>query len=66
MIRAFAWFMSAVLFCAGAAQAAELTVRVDARDVARKRVHTELTLAVKPGPLTLSFPKWIPGEHAPS
>ena len=33
---------------------------------ARKRVHTDLTLAVKPGPLTLVFPKWIPGEHGPT
>jgi predicted metalloprotease with PDZ domain len=49
-----------------AALAADLTVRVDARDIARKRVHTEETLAVKGGPLTLVFAKWIPGEHMPS
>ncbi len=46
--------------------AADLTVRIDARDIPRKHVHTELTLAAKPGPLVLVFPKWIPGEHAPS
>jgi predicted metalloprotease with PDZ domain len=51
---------------AGAAQAADLTVRVDAREVASKRVHTELTLAVKPGPLTLVYAKWMPGEHGPT
>jgi len=50
----------------GAAQATDLTVRVDAREVARKRVHTELTLAVKPGPLTLVYAKWMPGEHGPT
>ena len=50
----------------GLAQAADLTVRVDAREVAHKRVHTELTLAVKPGPLTLVFAKWMPGEHGPT
>jgi predicted metalloprotease with PDZ domain len=49
-----------------AVRAADMTVRVDAREVARKRVHTELELAVAPGPLTLVFPKWIPGEHGPS
>lgn len=48
------------------AQAADLTVRVDARDIARKRVHTELTLAVKSGPLTLVYAKWMPGEHGPT
>ncbi len=48
------------------AQASDITVRVDAHDVARNRVHTDLAIAVKPGPLTLAFAKWIPGEHAPS
>jgi predicted metalloprotease with PDZ domain len=48
------------------ARAADLTIRLDAHDVARKRVHTDLTLAVAPGPLTLVFPQWIPGEHSPS
>ncbi len=49
-----------------AASAADLTLRVDAHDIARKRVHTEESLAVKGGPVTLAFPKWIPGEHMPS
>jgi predicted metalloprotease with PDZ domain len=46
--------------------AADLTVRVDAREVARKHLHTDMTLAVKAGPLTLVFAKWIPGEHGPT
>ena len=49
-----------------AAMAADLQLRVDARDITRKRVHTEESLAVKGGPVTLVFPKWIPGEHMPS
>jgi predicted metalloprotease with PDZ domain len=58
---------AALLLALGAAQAADLTVRVDARDVQRKHLHSELTLAVHgSGPLTLVFPKWIPGEHSPS
>jgi len=56
-----AWALSGA-----AVQAADLTVRVDARDITRKRVHTDMTLAVKGGPLTLVFPKWIPGEHGPT
>ena len=48
------------------AQAADLTVRLDAREIVRNHVHTDLTLAVKSGPLTLVFPKWLPGEHMPS
>ena len=49
------------------ARGADLSVRLDARQIARKHVHTDLTLAVKgAGPLTLVYPKWIPGEHGPS
>ena len=51
-------------FCT--AQAADLVVRLDARSIVRGRVHTELTLAAHSGPLTLVFPKWIPGEHGPT
>ena len=54
-----------LLACAGV-QAADLSVRVDAREIARRHVHTELTLAVTGGPLTLVFPQWIPGEHGPT
>lgn len=50
----------------GAARGSDLTVRIDAREVESKRVHTFMTLAVKPGPLTLVFAKWIPGEHGPT
>ena len=50
----------------GAARASDLTVRLDARGIESKRVHTDMTLAVKPGPLTLVFAKWIPGEHGPT
>lgn len=56
-----------LLLGVAAANAADLTVRVDAREVQRKHVHTDLTLAVRgAGPLTLVFPKWIPGEHGPN
>jgi predicted metalloprotease with PDZ domain len=48
------------------AAAADLTVRLDAREVTRKHVHTDLSLTVRPGPLTLVFPSWIPGEHGPT
>jgi predicted metalloprotease with PDZ domain len=44
----------------------DLMVRVDAREVMRNHVHTDLALAVKGGPLTLVYPKWIPGYHSPS
>jgi len=59
--------LALALVVAGTAGAADLTLRVDAREVQRKHVHTDMTLAVRGGgPLTLVFPKWIPGEHGPS
>jgi len=43
-----------------------ITLHVDATDAARNIVHSKLTIPVKPGPLTLFYPKWIPGEHSPT
>jgi predicted metalloprotease with PDZ domain len=45
---------------------APITVAVDATDAPRKILHARLTIPVKPGPLTLFYPKWIPGEHGPT
>jgi predicted metalloprotease with PDZ domain len=35
-------------------------------DAARKMLHARLAIPVQPGPLTLVYPKWIPGEHGPT
>ena len=43
-----------------------ITVQADATQISRKIVHAHLVMPVKPGPLTLFYPKWIPGEHAPT
>ena len=42
-----------------------ITLVVDARETARKLLHATLTMPVTPGALTLVYPKWLPGEHAP-
>jgi predicted metalloprotease with PDZ domain len=39
---------------------------VDLRDAPKHIFHGKLTLPVSPGPLTLVYPKWIPGEHSPT
>ncbi|HSP15250.1 MAG TPA: M61 family peptidase [Thermoanaerobaculia bacterium] len=52
------------LFVAQAALAQ--TVFVDATDARRGVFHTHLTLPAKSGPMTLVYPKWIPGEHMPT
>ncbi|UYY56961.1 M61 family metallopeptidase [Sphingomonas sp. S2-65] len=43
-----------------------IQLRVDARDVDRRifRVHETIPVAA-PGPMTLLFPEWLPGYHAP-
>jgi predicted metalloprotease with PDZ domain len=43
-----------------------ISLQVDATDVARKLLHSHLVVPVVPGPLTLYYPKWIPGEHGPT
>jgi predicted metalloprotease with PDZ domain len=58
--------VSALLLAVGIGHAADLTVRVDAREITRRHIHTDMSLAASPGPLTLVFPKWIPGEHGPT
>jgi predicted metalloprotease with PDZ domain len=40
-----------------------LQVEVDARELARRLVHSEIRIPCQPGPLRLWFPKWIPGCH---
>src|SRR5437868_12332262 len=45
---------------------ASIKMNVDATDAARNVLHTTLTIPVKPGPLSLFYPKWIPGEHSPT
>jgi predicted metalloprotease with PDZ domain len=48
------------------AQGAPMTLAVDLTDAPRKVVHAVETLPVQPGPLTLVYPEWIPGEHGPT
>lgn len=42
-----------------------LTLEVDLTQAPRKIFTVHETIPVKPGPLTLYYPKWIPGDHAP-
>ncbi len=42
-----------------------VTIAVDASSAPRKIFHASLQIPASPGDLTLYYPKWIPGEHAP-
>src|SRR5215831_6474123 len=43
-----------------------MTLDVDATDAPLKILHATLSMAARPGAMTLFYPKWIPGEHMPS
>jgi len=43
-----------------------IRLRVDATEAPRRLYHAELSIPAVPGPMTLFYPKWIPGEHAPT
>ncbi|HEX5284381.1 MAG TPA: M61 family peptidase [Bryocella sp.] len=65
------------LFCAALTSAALLspclasaqtpiTLAVDLSDAPRKILHSQETMPVQSGPMTLVYPEWIPGEHGPT
>jgi predicted metalloprotease with PDZ domain len=47
-----------------AGQAVKLSV--DATDAPRKLFRATETIPARPGPLTLYYPAWLPGEHGPT
>ncbi len=55
-----------LFFCMLMPAAAQVRVAVDATEAPRRILHSHITFAVSPGPLTLVYPKWIPGEHGPT
>jgi predicted metalloprotease with PDZ domain len=42
-----------------------IRLEVDATQAPQKILHAKLEMPVRPGPLTLYYPEWIPGEHMP-
>jgi predicted metalloprotease with PDZ domain len=55
-------FLSVSSWCANPPT---VTIAVDATTAPRKIFHATLKIPATPGNLTLYYPKWIPGEHAP-
>ena len=51
---------------APAAPSQPIRLVVDATHAPEKILHAQLEMAVNAGPLTLVYPKWIPGEHGPT
>ncbi len=42
-----------------------IKITADLSDAPRKIIHAHMTIPVSPGPLTLLYAEWIPGEHMP-
>jgi predicted metalloprotease with PDZ domain len=65
--RSLLLMVSALLLIPSVAHAAEtISLTVDATKSPEKLLRSHEVIPVKPGPLTIYYPKWIPGEHGPS
>src|SRR5260370_23724282 len=63
-------FLFLVLILLGVSAVAQSVIherlRVDASDALRNILHSTVTIPVSAGPVTLVYPKWIPGNHRPT
>ncbi len=61
-------FVVTLLGCCFAvpAQTPPVKLSVDASEAPRRLLRTTMEFPVQPGPFSLSYPKWIPGEHGPT
>src|ERR1700692_4613065 len=57
----FAAFLATLAFAQNTVQ-----LQVDASDAPRRLFHVHMTMPARPGPMTLLYPEWIPGEHGPT
>ena len=76
----FAWVASALLLAATSIRAqpqvpatvadadypGTISLQVDASDIDRRIQRVRERIPVRPGPLVLWYPKWIPGNHSPT
>ena len=58
--------LTLLLSTAALAQKTPIQITADLSDATRKLYHAEIDLSVKAGPLTLTTPQWIPGNHRPT
>ncbi|MBS1856900.1 MAG: M61 family metallopeptidase [Acidobacteria bacterium] len=54
------------LACSTLYAQAPIQLKVDASDAPRRLFHVRMSMPANPGPLTLMYPEWIPGEHGPT
>src|SRR5690348_5461264 len=58
--------LALVGLCASLHAQTPVKLRVDATDAPRRLFHVQMNMPAKPGPMTLLYPEWIPGEHGPT
>jgi predicted metalloprotease with PDZ domain len=58
--------LALLLSAVASAQTTPIHISVDASDAPRRLIHATMQFPVKPGPMSLLYPKWIPGEHGPT
>ncbi len=64
--RVLALFLPLLLASNASGQDGPITLDVDATEAPRGLFHAKLVIPAPPGPLTLYYPKWIPGNHGPT
>jgi predicted metalloprotease with PDZ domain len=65
--RSLLLMVSALVLIPSVAHAAEtISLTVDATKSPEKLLRSHEEIPVTPGPLTIYYPKWIPGEHGPN
>jgi predicted metalloprotease with PDZ domain len=65
-IRSWVGLATLLVLAAPVALAGEaISVTVDATQTAQKLLHVKLMIPVKPGPMAIYYPKWLPGGHGP-
>jgi predicted metalloprotease with PDZ domain len=64
-MKRLTWLLGAVAVIACAQASANVTLTVKLPNPGQKLLFVEEAMPVKPGPLTLYYPKWIPGDHSP-
>jgi hypothetical protein len=65
--RAVAFLFLLPAAIAGAsAQSKPVVIRVDATQASIGLLHSHFVFPAAPGPKAIAYPKWIPGEHAPT
>ena len=66
LVGSFAVVLIAVSIVPRIGDAQNMTIRADLTDAPRGLIRGTLSMPVKPGPLTLIYPQWIPGDHSPT